>query len=71
MKNKNLIILGSVGVLYGLWRFVIKPKLAEKKSMEAVKNYELFDSQRELIASSLPQDFENPFSTPEQINDFT
>lgn len=66
MKNKNYLLLAIAGATYLAWKFVIKPNIAKKKSEEAKKNYDLFDSQRELIANALPQQ-----NITNEINNFT
>jgi hypothetical protein len=58
MKNstKLLIGLGVAGAIYATWRFVIKPKIAEREADKQLKNFEQFENERELIAASLPQE---------------
>lgn len=60
MKNstKILIGLGVAGAIYATWRFIIKPKIAEREADKQIKNYEQFENERELIAASLPQETE-------------
>jgi hypothetical protein len=61
MNNKRLLItLGILGGIYGVWRFYLKDKIAEKKALKAVDERKTFDANREIIAQSLPQ--ENPFN---------
>jgi len=57
MNNKKIFIsLAVAGGVYALWRFVIKPKVVDKMAQKAINEYEQFDSQRDLIAASLPQE---------------
>jgi len=60
MKNstKILIGLGVAGAIYATWRFIIKPKIAEREANKQLKNYEQFENERELIAQALPQETE-------------
>jgi hypothetical protein len=60
MKNTTKILLGLAvaGGIYGVWRFVIKPKIAEREAEKQLKNYEQFENERELIAQALPQETE-------------
>jgi hypothetical protein len=58
MKNytKLLIGLGVAGSIYAVWRFVIKPKIAEREAQNQLNTFEQFENERELIAASLPQE---------------
>jgi len=58
MKNstKILIGLGVAGGIYAVWRFVIKPKIAEREAQKQLNTFEQFENERELIAASLPQE---------------
>jgi len=57
MNNKRILIsLAVAGGVYALWRFVIKPKVVDKMAKKAISDYDQFDSQRDLIAASLPQE---------------
>jgi hypothetical protein len=60
MKNTTKILLGLAvaGGIYSVWRFVIKPKIAEREAEKQLKNYEQFENERELIAQALPQETE-------------
>jgi hypothetical protein len=61
MNNKRLLItLGIIGGIYGVWRFFLKDKIAEKKALKAINDRKMFDTNREIIAQSLPQ--EQPFN---------
>jgi hypothetical protein len=60
MNTKKVLTgLALAGGLYALWRFVIKPKIAESEAKKMVNDYKLFDTQKELIASALPQENKN------------
>lgn len=60
MNYKRILIgFGIAGGLYAVWRFVIKPQLAEKEAKKMIDDYNFFDQQRELIAQSLPQENES------------
>ena len=58
MKNSTKLLIGLAvaGGIYGVWRFVIKPKIAEREADKQLKNFEQFENERELIAASLPQE---------------
>jgi hypothetical protein len=54
--QKILIGLGVAGVIYAGWRYIIKPKIAQREAEKQIQNYEQFERERELIAASLPQE---------------
>ena len=59
MKNnstKILLGLALAGGIYGIWRFVIKPKIVAREAEKQLKNFQQFENERELIAASLPQE---------------
>lgn len=67
MNNKRLLItLGIIGGIYGIWKFYLKDKIAEKKAAKAVNDRKEFDANRELIAQTLPQ--EAPFNNTIDID---
>jgi len=60
MKNSTKLLIGLAvaGGIYAAWRFVIKPKIAESEAKKQLKNYDQFETERELIAQALPQETE-------------
>ena len=57
MNTKRILTgFAIAGGLYAIWRFVIKPQLAESEAKKLIADYEIFDTQREIIAQALPQD---------------
>lgn len=57
MNTKKILTgLALAGGIYAIWRFVIKPKIAESEAKKMVNDYKLFETQKELIASALPQE---------------
>jgi hypothetical protein len=55
-QQKILIGLGVAGVIYAGWRYIIKPKIAEREALKQLNTFEQFENERELIAASLPQE---------------
>jgi hypothetical protein len=55
-SSKILIGLAAAGAIYAAWRFLIKPKIADREAKKQIQNYEQFENERELIAAALPQE---------------
>jgi len=58
--QKILIGLGVAGVIYAGWRFIIKPRIAEREANKQLQNFKQFEEERDLIAASLPQEPTEP-----------